>query len=72
MPAAAASDAGACEACGDVRFVLCETCSGSCKVYVYDEGGQDEDDASDDGGGGFRRCPDCNENGIVRCPSCCC
>ena len=69
--AAAASDAGACEACGDVRFVLCKTCSGSCKVYVYDEGEQD-DASGEDGGGGFRRCPDCNENGIVRCPSCCC
>ncbi|OEL29425.1 Uncharacterized protein BAE44_0009569 [Dichanthelium oligosanthes] len=74
--AAAAGDAGACEACGDVRFVLCETCSGSCKVYVDDEcGEEDEDDASDEdgsGGAGFRRCTECNENGIVRCPVCCC
>ncbi|CAN6307849.1 unnamed protein product [Urochloa humidicola] len=74
--AAAGGDAGACEACGDVRFVLCGTCSGSCKVYVDDESEQDgEDDASGDdgcgGGGGFRRCTECNENGIVRCPVCC-
>ncbi|CAL4912809.1 unnamed protein product [Urochloa decumbens] len=73
--AAAAGDAGACEACGDVRFVLCETCSGSCKVYVDDESELEEDDASGDdgrgGGGGFRRCTECNENGIVRCPVCC-
>ncbi|KAL6649299.1 hypothetical protein ACP70R_013523 [Stipagrostis hirtigluma subsp. patula] len=67
---AAAGEAGACEACGDVRFVLCEVCSGSCKVYVDDECEQDEDD--DSGGGGFRRCTECNENGIVRCPVCCC
>ncbi|TVU48254.1 hypothetical protein EJB05_07883, partial [Eragrostis curvula] len=72
------SEAGKCEACGDVRFVLCEVCSGSCKVYVDDdEDGKDqedeEDDVSDDGGGGrFRRCTECNENGIVRCPVCCC
>ncbi|KAJ1298593.1 hypothetical protein BS78_01G465700 [Paspalum vaginatum] len=70
-------DAGACEACGDVRFVLCEVCSGSCKVYVDDdeeeeeeEEGEEEEDASS--GAGFRRCTECNENGIVRCPVCCC
>ncbi|SPT20568.1 unnamed protein product [Triticum aestivum] len=41
----------ACSACGDVRFVPCETCYGSCKV---------------------QRCPDCNENGLIGCPVCCC
>ncbi|CAN6229758.1 unnamed protein product [Urochloa humidicola] len=58
----------ACAACGDVRFVPCETCSGSCKVFVED------DDAGDRyrDAGEFRRCPDCNENGLVRCPVCCC
>uniref|UniRef100_A0ACD5WEZ4 Uncharacterized protein n=1 Tax=Avena sativa TaxID=4498 RepID=A0ACD5WEZ4_AVESA len=68
---------GACEACGDARFVLCEACSGSCKVYVdddedefYDDGEEGVDDV--DGGAGFRRCTECNENGIVRCPVCCC
>ncbi|KAL6844041.1 hypothetical protein ACP4OV_025714 [Aristida adscensionis] len=59
----------ACAACGDVRFVPCETCYGSCKIFV-------EDDGVDDGGyqdaGEFRRCPDCNENGLIRCPVCCC
>lgn len=72
--AAGAGDAGACEVCGDVRFVLCETCSGSCKVYVDDDSEQEEDDAPGEdcsGGGGFRRCTECNENGIVRCPVCC-
>ncbi|CAA6656931.1 unnamed protein product [Spirodela intermedia] len=41
----------------------CEACSGSCKVYV------EEEDATEYGG--FRRCPECNENGLVRCPVCC-
>ncbi|XP_062209133.1 uncharacterized protein At5g39865-like [Phragmites australis] len=70
---AAAGEASACEACGDVRFVLCEVCSGSCKVYVDEECEQEEDDASYHcGGSGFRRCTECNENGILRCPVCCC
>lgn len=74
-----------CEACGNVRFVPCETCSGSCKIYYNEE----YDDDDDEGGGnrdwdddtervpeqndqsGFQRCPDCNENGLVRCPLCC-
>jgi len=58
----------ACAACGDVRFVPCETCYGSCKIFVED------DDAGDryHDVGEFRRCPDCNENGLVRCPVCCC
>lgn len=51
-----------CECCGDFRFLPCEACSGSCKVYVEDE----EDEI-----GGFRRCANCNENGLVRCHLCC-
>ena len=27
----------ACAACGDVRFVPCETCYGSCKIFVEDD-----------------------------------
>ncbi|RRT41292.1 hypothetical protein B296_00055318 [Ensete ventricosum] len=57
--------ASSCDGCGDVRFVLCRTCSGSCKVYV------DAEEEEDDDFGRFRRCPDCNENGLVRCPLCC-
>ncbi|KAL5208241.1 hypothetical protein ABZP36_032676 [Zizania latifolia] len=49
----------ACSGCGGVRFVPCEECSGSCKVFL------EELDT-------FRRCPECNENGLVRCPLCCC
>ncbi|KAL6651490.1 hypothetical protein ACP70R_010415 [Stipagrostis hirtigluma subsp. patula] len=58
----------ACAACGDVRFVPCETCYGSCKIFVED----DDADGRYYDAGEFRRCPDCNENGLVRCPVCCC
>jgi hypothetical protein len=63
------SEAATCQACGDVRFVLCEVCSGSCKVYVDDLQEEEGDDVTD--GGRFRRCTECNENGVVRCPVCC-
>ncbi|PKA66619.1 Uncharacterized protein AXF42_Ash003274 [Apostasia shenzhenica] len=66
LPAAKGYRGVDCEGCGDVRFVPCENCSGSCKVFVEEE----EDDCEKEGGG-FRRCPDCNENGLVRCPLCC-
>ncbi|XP_047065979.1 uncharacterized protein At3g28850-like [Lolium rigidum] len=49
-----------CGGCGGARFVPCDVCSGSCKVFVEDE----------DGTGAFRRCPECNENGLLRCPIC--
>ncbi|XP_049371890.1 uncharacterized protein At5g39865-like [Solanum verrucosum] len=55
---------GVCESCGDVRFVPCETCYGSCKLYYEAE--YDEEDEC-----GFQRCPDCNENGLIQCPICC-
>ncbi|CAH2079939.1 unnamed protein product [Thlaspi arvense] len=61
-----------CDACGDIRFVPCETCSGSCKVYYEDE--EDEDDEEEEAEEteyGFQRCSDCNENGLIRCPICC-
>lgn len=68
-----------CEACGDVRFVPCESCSGSCKIYYdrdeysYESGDEDDSDQTDEDNNdyGFQRCPDCNENGLVRCPICC-
>ncbi|KAK6798670.1 hypothetical protein RDI58_006373 [Solanum bulbocastanum] len=62
-----------CEACGDIRFVPCETCSGSCKIYYeadYEEDDEDEEELEEDEYG-FQRCPDCNENGLIRCPICC-
>ncbi|KAG1371534.1 hypothetical protein COCNU_16G006280 [Cocos nucifera] len=49
--------AGACEGCGGFRFILCQNCNGSHKVYTEKAG--------------FRSCAACNENGIVRCPDCC-
>ncbi|KAL6861291.1 hypothetical protein ACP4OV_016991 [Aristida adscensionis] len=52
----------ACVGCGGARFVPCDVCSGSCKVFAEDDDGA--------GGGAFRRCPECNENGLVRCPVC--
>ncbi|KAK9068845.1 hypothetical protein SSX86_012961 [Deinandra increscens subsp. villosa] len=47
-----------CDGCGDVRFVPCANCNGSKKVFEEDE---DE----------LKRCPNCNENGLIRCPACC-
>ncbi|KAL3819722.1 hypothetical protein ACJIZ3_005627 [Penstemon smallii] len=47
-----------CESCGDARFVPCPNCNGSCKIYEEEEGES-------------RRCPDCNENGLIRCSGCC-
>ncbi|KAK9726026.1 hypothetical protein RND81_05G185200 [Saponaria officinalis] len=47
-----------CECCGDARFVPCSNCYGSRKVFHEDEGQ-------------MKKCPYCNENGLVRCPGCC-
>ncbi|CAH8388630.1 unnamed protein product [Eruca vesicaria subsp. sativa] len=49
---------GACECCGDARFVPCTSCGGSTKVFEEQEDG-------------FKRCNGCNENGLVRCTKCC-
>ncbi|KAF8045911.1 hypothetical protein N665_4215s0002 [Sinapis alba] len=49
---------GACECCGDARFVPCTSCGGSTKVFEEQEDG-------------FKRCSGCNENGLVRCNNCC-
>ncbi|KAK4784873.1 hypothetical protein SAY86_019241 [Trapa natans] len=47
-----------CKICGEARFIPCSSCDGSRKVFDEDEGQ-------------LRRCLDCNENGLIRCPSCC-
>lgn len=47
-----------CDCCGDARFVPCTNCSGSRKVFDEDEGV-------------LKRCLECNENGLIRCPDCC-
>ncbi|KAH7444215.1 hypothetical protein KP509_02G070100 [Ceratopteris richardii] len=44
-----------CNVCGDIRFIPCTSCSGSCKLVVHKE---------------VLRCPDCNENGLMMCPLC--
>ncbi|KAG6543183.1 hypothetical protein Mapa_015432 [Marchantia paleacea] len=45
-----------CQGCGGMRFVPCLECSGSRKV-------RDEEDQ-------IAQCPDCNENGLMKCPVC--
>ncbi|GMH12789.1 hypothetical protein Nepgr_014630 [Nepenthes gracilis] len=51
-----AAEPGVCETCGGYRFVLCNDCSGSHKIYSERVG--------------FRSCSSCNQNGLIRCPSC--
>jgi glutaredoxin domain-containing cysteine-rich protein 1 len=45
-----------CDCCGGIRFVPCTECNGSCKIVTdtYD----------------VKRCPNCNENGLIRCTLC--
>jgi len=52
------ANACVCEACGGYRFILCQDCYGSHKYYSEKCG--------------FKSCTSCNENGLVRCPSCSC
>ena len=56
-----------CEGCGNVRFLPCFQCNGSCKMVmvVKEEMGQKLEGTSV-----VVRCPDCNENGLVLCPIC--
>lgn len=51
-----APSARPCGACGGMTFLLCGTCNGSKKVNVAN--------------GARARCPDCNENGLVKCTLC--
>ncbi|KAL6005521.1 hypothetical protein ACLOJK_006088 [Asimina triloba] len=51
---------GSCDHCGGFHFILCSECSGSCKII------SEEDDEARP-----LRCPNCNENGLIVCPSCC-
>lgn len=50
-------EVGVCGACGGHRYVLCQQCNGSHKVFVDEKSG-------------FKSCLDCNENGLIRCSSC--
>lgn len=53
-----AAERGVCDACGGYKFILCDECHGSHKLYLEK--------------GGFKSCTACNENGLIRCPSCSC
>ncbi|MED6207046.1 hypothetical protein PIB30_032278 [Stylosanthes scabra] len=50
------SQPNACALCGGLRFVVCDECFGSHKVYAMKSG--------------FRNCNSCNINGLIRCPVC--
>ncbi|KAJ7963934.1 Glutaredoxin [Quillaja saponaria] len=49
-------DLNVCDFCGGLKFVVCEECNGSHKVYMEKSG--------------FKTCTACNVNGLIRCPSC--
>ncbi|KAK4380662.1 hypothetical protein RND71_002524 [Anisodus tanguticus] len=50
-----------CKGCCGIRFVLCLSCHGCCKIT----------DQEGEGTNGYRiRCPECNENGLIKCPVC--
>ncbi|ESW34983.1 hypothetical protein PHAVU_001G197100 [Phaseolus vulgaris] len=51
-----------CTGCANMGFAICSNCCGSCKVFT---GNRDSNDEC------FVRCPDCNENGLVKCLVCC-
>ncbi|KAJ1378559.1 Thioredoxin-like superfamily [Sesbania bispinosa] len=53
---------GPCKGCSCIRFAICSNCNGSCKVFSSNGVNKDEL---------FIRCPECNENGLVKCPICC-
>ncbi|CAJ2644103.1 uncharacterized protein At5g39865-like [Trifolium pratense] len=44
-----------CDFCGGMRFVVCDECDGSHRLFVEN---------------GCRTCPSCNTNGLIRCPAC--
>ncbi|XVF10301.1 hypothetical protein REPUB_Repub07fG0170700 [Reevesia pubescens] len=54
-----------CDGCGDVKFLPCFRCNGSCKMAVVVKEEVEE---------GMKtvvvRCTECNENGLVHCPIC--
>lgn len=49
-----------CEGCDGVRFIICLRCNGSHKI-ITEEDGEDKHSSL---------CLDCNENGLIVCPSC--
>nr|GMD58975.1 uncharacterized protein At3g28850-like isoform X2 [Ipomoea batatas] len=55
-----------CGGCGGMRFILCFRCHGSRKVHVDDDHNDNDDDDE-----WKKKCPECNENGLIVCPLCC-
>lgn len=53
-----AVEQGVCDVCGGHRFILCDECYGSHKLFTEKNG--------------FKSCTACNENGLIRCSSCSC
>ncbi|XP_068339983.1 uncharacterized protein At5g39865-like [Pyrus communis] len=51
-----------CTGCANVRFVVCFNCNGSRKVFT--DGDHENDELC-------IRCPECNENGLIKCSICC-
>ncbi|WCJ19936.1 Glutaredoxin family protein [Euphorbia peplus] len=45
-----------CDLCGGLRFIVCEQCNGSHKIFTEKYG--------------FRSCTTCNVDGLIRCPVC--
>ncbi|KAI4310624.1 hypothetical protein MLD38_035589 [Melastoma candidum] len=54
---------GVCGQCAGVRFIICTNCNGSCKISNGNNSGDE---------GWDRRCPECNENGLIKCRDCTC
>lgn len=54
-----------CIGCNNMRFTICSTCCGSCKVFTTSNIGDSNNNEC------FLRCPECNENGLVKCQVCC-
>lgn len=63
-----------CRVCAGQRFVLCPTCNGSRRVVGGDHPNPTCNGRVTDGphpnGTPQVRCPDCNENGLVKCAPC--
>ena len=50
-----------CTGCANFQFLVCSNCNGSRKVYAEKEGDHELC---------IKKCPDCNENGLVKCSVC--
>ncbi|KAE8733981.1 F26K24.5 protein [Hibiscus syriacus] len=55
-----------CTSCGNLRFLICSSCNGSRKVYEEKDGDHGHHHEFC-----IKKCNDCNENGLIKCPTCC-